>query len=123
MILLILLVLLLLCAATIILESFPCLFRSRKGAWWKAGVLCNIVTNPVLNTFVMLLMAMSFPTEVILGAIFAAEIAVVFTEAHFYRHMMQKNYWNCFVFSLICNGLSFGVGLLCKDIFLTFLQY
>lgn len=117
----ILLILGLFCGATILLESIPVLFVRSKKTWWKASVICNVVTNPILNT-VMLLVAAALPVmDVLILGLFALEIVVVFLEAFFYQRMLGKAYWQCFLFSLIANLISFGTGLMFKDVFLALL--
>ena len=46
-----------LCLLTVLLESIPVLFVGDRGAWWRASVICNIITNPPLNMTVLLLSA------------------------------------------------------------------
>lgn len=117
----ILLILAFFCGATILLESIPVLFVWERKAWWKAGVICNIITNPVLNVVMLLLSAMLPQLDLLVQILLALEILVVFLEAFFYQRMLRKVYWRCFLFSLFANLISFATGLIFKDFFMVFL--
>lgn len=109
------------CTLTILLESVLCLIVRQKLAWWKASVICNIVTNPILNVILMLLASLSVPSLIITAALLVMEVVVVFVEAYFYRCMLNKAYRHCFLFSLIANLLSFGIGTFFEDALFLFL--
>lgn len=100
------------CGATILLEAIPCLVVREKRAWWKASVICNMVTNPILNVLLLLLVSMSFPEGVIKTTLMLLELVVVLVEAHFYKRMLNKKFLWCFLFSVVANLISFGVGML-----------
>ena len=103
---------LILCAFTILLEStIPTLFVREKKAWWKASVICNIVTNPLLNLTMLLFFYFIESSLLTMIIMVALEAAVVFIEAYFYKVMLAKNYLPCFLFSLAANFTSFSVGM------------
>lgn len=106
----VLLILALCCVTTILLESIPILFLKNKKAWWKASILGNVVTNPVLNVIVLLLRILLPEDNLVTGVIIVLEIAVVFFEAWFYRLQLSNPYKDCILFSLLANGLSFVLG-------------
>ena len=106
----ILLVLAICCAATIVLEGIPILFLKSKKAWWKASILCNVVTNPLLNVIVLFLPVVLDDYLLIAWLVMALEVVVVFFETWFYQLMLEKSCKKCFLFSLIANGFSFVVG-------------
>ena len=96
--------------ATLLLEAIPLLCTTNKKDWWKASVVCNVITNPVLNLVVMLLnLAMWGMNR--LPALIALEIVVVLAEAYFYQRMLDKKYWRCLLFSFAANFISFIGGL------------
>lgn len=105
----------------LLLESIPVLFVRGKKAWWKASVICNVVTNPVLNTVMLLVAAIFSVMDALILGLYVLEIVVVFLKAFFYQRMLSKAYWQCFLFSLIANFISFGTGMTFKDVFLSLL--
>ncbi|MBE6758209.1 MAG: hypothetical protein E7552_06665 [Ruminococcaceae bacterium] len=105
-------------AGTIVLESIPTLFlRDRKG-WRRTSLICNLVTNPILNVIMMLVYAFLPQQWLVALILFALEIAVVFIEAYFYRCRLRVSYRACLLFSLVANALSFGVGFSLRGILL-----
>lgn len=110
--LLVVALLIVLCLATLLLESIPCLFVRGRFAWWKASLICNVVTNPILNLTMFLVMAyMPYPDpDLFMPAVYVLEGAVVLTEAWLYKRMLDKTWLGCFCFSLIANAISFCVG-------------
>lgn len=107
------------CGTTILLESIPVLFMKNKKAWWKASVLCNVVTNPILNTVILLLALLQSEGDLVSYIVIVLEVVVVFLEAYFYRLMLDKTYKCCIVFSLVANGLSYGTGVILSYLPLT----
>lgn len=100
------------CLVTVCVESVPALFQKDKLAWWKASIVCNVVTNPVLNVLVALLTSvldgnMNWITPVFI----LLEGIVVFLEAWFYQKMLGKDYSKCLIFSGIANMLSYCAGI------------
>ena len=100
-----------LCVSTITLESIPVLFVKNKRSWWKASLICNVVTNPILNVVVFLLTAILYPNDVVYPVILVLECAVVLIEAYFYKRMLNSSFTACLMFSLIANLLSFSAGM------------
>lgn len=100
-----------LCLATILLESIPVLFVRNKGAWLRAGLICNVVTNPILNLLMFLMTTYVQNDGLVTAAMLLLEGAVVLIEACFYRKMLDKSRISCFGFALIANALSFGTGM------------
>lgn len=116
----VLLLLAFLCGATILLEGIPILFLKNKKTWWKASILCNVVTNPILNVIVLLLPVLLREANWVVGVVFVLEVAVVFFEAWFYRLMLGNTYKACLMFSLIANGISFVVGSILNNLTLIY---
>ena len=99
------------CGATIVIEWIPLFFISRRKGWLKASILCNIVTNPLLNTLLCLFAAFTKSDTAFLVITIMLEIGVVFLEAWFYKRLMRERFVKCFGVSLLANGLSFGIGM------------
>ena len=99
------------CISTIVLEAIPILLLKEKKAWFKASVICNVVTNPVLNAIVMLFTFYFGWGKLAYGLVLLLELAVVFLEAELYRVMLNKTFWHCLIFSACANVFSFGMGL------------
>ena len=114
-----------LCVYTILLETIPALFVRNTRAWWKASVICNIVTNPILNTLLFLLMPFLSEPEMIFPIIYLLEVVVIILEAFFYQRLLNKPYKRCLLYSLATNLLSFGIGLIFRDslFFSFFIQF
>ena len=100
------------CISTILLEAVPVLLFKEKKAWFKAGVACNVATNPVLNAMVMLITFYIGWGKLAYGLVLLLEVAVVFLEAWFYRFLLDKTYGCCLLFSACANALSFCTGLI-----------
>lgn len=102
---------------TILLESIPALLTAQKLQWWKASLVCNVVTNPVLNVLVLLIGAIFAVDDIRTPIFLVLEVAVVFFEAWIYRRMLGRPYWVCLLVSFGANLLSFGIGLAFQGIF------
>ncbi len=99
-----------LCAATILLEAVPVLLTGDRKSWWKASVVCNVATNPLLNV-VMLLVSAWLSRAFYFPVLIVLEVAVVLAEACLYHRMLNKGMLRCVLFSLVANGISFSAGL------------
>ena len=100
-----------LCGLTILLESIPVLFVRDRKEWWKASVVCNIVTNPIANVMMLLASALLPSRDWDIPFLLALEITIFFLETFFYHRMLSRSYPACFAFSLAANLISFGFGL------------
>ena len=98
--------LLLTCAA----EACPVLFMKRRKDWFRSGLVCNVLTNPLLNVCLWLVQAYC-SQSVRWCAVLIGETAVVFIEALLYWTMVNTSYKRCLAQSLLCNAVSFVVGL------------
>ncbi len=108
----ILLVLAVMCGATILIEGIPTLFPKDRKVWWKASVICNVVTNPILNVMILLMTTLWPDQDGIQRVIILLELVVVFLEAYFYQRMLNKGYGRCLLFSFIANVLSMFAGVM-----------
>lgn len=108
----ILLVLATMCGATILIEGIPTLLQKDRKAWWKASVICNVVTNPILNVLILLMTTLWPDQSWVQQMIILLELVVVFLEAYFYHRMLNKGYGRCLLFSFIANVLSMFAGIM-----------
>ena len=97
---------------TCITESLPHLFFKERTKWLVSGLLCNIVTNPLLNVIVLFLYAFVDNVWQVYAIILLLETAVLFTEACLYKLMLDKPYKTCLTVSALCNGISCFIGVI-----------
>ena len=110
-------VLLLLCGATCLLEMIPCIFMPNRKKWVKASVVCNLITNPILNLTLLLLQSFIFTDAWMLCITILLEVVVIGFEAFLYKHLVQEELWKCLLFSFVANVLSFGCGMYIMSLF------
>ena len=95
---------------TCITEGVVVLARYRDPEVLLASILCNVLTNPVLNLLgggiYKLYRPAYYPYLVV------AELLVVFIEARIYRKTLKKTKKECLQLSLYANFLSFVAGLI-----------
>ncbi len=97
---------------TCIIEAMTQCFLKDRKKWIFSGLLCNVVTNPLLNVIVLILYAFVDNVCVLYLIIIFLECVVLFTEAGLYKLMLDKKYKTCLLVSAACNALSFSVGLM-----------
>ncbi len=110
-------VLLVFCVATMVLEGVPALFLSNRLDRLKANIICNFVTNPILNIVMLLVVGYVQSNTILLAALVSLEIMVVIFEAYIYAQIMYEPYWKCFIYSLIVNAISLAAGLYFSSLF------
>ena len=87
-------------------------FLKDRKKWILSGLLCNVVTNPLLNVIVLLLYVFVDNVCIQYSIIIFLECVVLFTEAGLYKLMLEKKYKTCLLASAACNAVSFSVGLI-----------
>jgi hypothetical protein len=97
---------------TIVIESVPLLFFSPRRRWLSVGLLCNVLTNPLLNCLQIVFYLLWPNTVALWSFILILELLVVWGEAWFYRNLLKVTSGKALMVSLLCNALSFGLGLL-----------
>ena len=97
---------------TVLIESVPLLFFSPRKKWLSVGLLCNVLTNPLLNCLQIVFYLLWPNTVALWSFILILELLVVWGEAWFYRNLLKVTSGKSLWVSLLCNGLSFGIGLL-----------
>lgn len=83
------------------------LLRSRRGAY--AALLGNLLTNPLLNGALLLLLQTAFPAART-AALALLECGAVAGEAALYRRLLPLPVRRAAPLSLLLNALSFGAG-------------
>ena len=76
------------------------------------NLLCNMLTNPLLNLSLYGASRLGAGHGVIMIMIAIGEICVVFSECGLYRLMSQESRGFCFMLSLITNAVSYLTGVL-----------
>jgi len=102
---------------TILFESIVVLFMTRSWEWVKHNTICNLITNPSLNLFLIaegFLFRNRFIYDICL---ISGEITVLFAEMFLYRAMTFGSKKQCFILSLITNLVSFFSGLAVFQLF------
>lgn len=95
---------------TCVAEACPALFMKRRKEWLKSGLICNVLTNPLLNVCLWLVQV-HYSQSIWWCTVAIGEVTVVFTEALLYWSMVSVSYKRCLVQSFVCNTASFIVGL------------
>lgn len=105
-------ILLLLCAGTCLIEIVPLLFFKNAKKWIKTSLLCNVITNPIIN-LVLALLTLVVTNEVLFIAIaIIMEIAVIVFETFIFYTVTDESLKKCIMVSVLINLCSFAIGLL-----------
>ena len=108
----IIIILLALCISTCVIEIIPLLFLKNKGKWIKTSILCNVVTNPILNMVLAFLTLVIASNLIFIIITVILEIAVVGFETFIYYNAIDEKLRKCIVISLLTNICSFAMGLI-----------
>lgn len=114
----ILLLLLICVVATIIIESvIPKFILFKNKTAFRASLICNIITNPILNTILLICGCyISEKTHMLILTILL-EIIVVFVEAYIFKTMLEESFVKWFIISFVLNTISFLIGIYFADAF------
>lgn len=96
---------------TIAIESLPLLFLKPRKDWVRTGLLCNVLTNPLLNSLRILIYSFYPNEQFLLILTLCMEILVALGEGWFYRELVHVSAKKALWISALCNCLSFGIGL------------
>lgn len=96
---------------TVVIEGIVMLLLTRSGRWVYCSILCNLVTNPVINLVLMLIRRSSGSDALYLTATAVGEVLVLIAEAHLYRFMTGAARRRCYLLSAVTNLVSFTAGL------------
>ncbi len=99
---------------TIIVEGIDAAIATSSKAVVKASVLCNLLTNPLLNVLLMIgtyFFKWTATSVLYYVVLLVLEIIVVFVEGEVYFYLeLFKNRKSSYLFSLLFNFSSFAVG-------------
>lgn len=105
-------ILLLLCVGTCVIELVPLLFLKDAKKWVKTSLLCNVITNPIIN-LVLALLTLLIANEILLIAVaIILELAVIAFESFIFYTVTDESLKKCIIVSLLINICSFAIGLL-----------
>ena len=107
----ILIILALLCAGTCVIELIPLLFVRNSGQWIKASLLCNVITNPIVNVLLALASLVVSDRAIYIAIMILLEVAVIAFEAFIFRQVTGESVQKCILISAMINLCSFAVGL------------
>lgn len=106
-------ILLLALIPTILIElAVLLLLRERSARVLSSSVIVNVITNVPLNLFV------NYVSNSLV-AIFCGELVVVLVETLWY-YLFLSNLSRSFVYSFLCNAISFLTGLLAQLLYIFF---
>ena len=119
----IVLVLFISCLLTVLIELIPAAFMPERKKWMKTSIFCNVITNPVLNLFMFVVLGTDVYLTYIMAFGIAAEIVVAFSEAYIYKNMIGVSWKKSIKFSFAANSLSFVVGSIVMFFVINILLY
>ncbi|MBQ8658632.1 MAG: hypothetical protein IJ506_05810 [Clostridia bacterium] len=116
--------LLILCLATCLFEGIALLLLHDRKKWLAPSLLCNVITNPILNMVLPFLYSVvvywtdifSFFLNPLM--LICLEIGVIYMEAWLYGFFVPHPFKRRLKVSCAVNAFSFVVGLLFNDIFI-----
>ncbi len=97
---------------TIVIESIPLVFFSPRKKYLSVGFLCNILTNPLLNCLRILIYSFYPNPKVLLIFTIVSEVLIILGEGWLYVNILHISPRKGLFISALCNGLSYGLGLL-----------
>ena len=113
------LIIVVLCVTTMLLESVMLLLVKDSGKWIKAGLLCNLITNPILNMILptvyrLIDIIVGYPYGIIVCyvVLFLLEVGVVFFETWIFGFFVNESFGKRLKVACIINAFSFFIGLL-----------
>ena len=103
------------CALTCIAEVIPLLFFGDRCRLVKTSVLCNVVTNPVLNVIVAMVLVYTNSYAIYYIVLVLLEILVLLVEGLYYKHFCEIKLKRALLISLLANIVSFVVGTIVNE--------
>ena len=104
--------LVIICALTCIIEIIPLLFLKNRRQLIKTSLLCNVITNPIMNIILAIFAVYVTNLTAYTGIVIVMEIAVIMFEAFIFYNLIEESIKKCVVISVIINICSFIVGFL-----------
>ena len=100
---------------TITVEGVIILLKYGRREYAYYSLLCNILTNPMLNLLLYLLIG-QLGSEIYLPVLVILEIIVVFVEAYIYKILCNFSKKEALKLSLVLNISSYLIGLIIQKI-------
>jgi len=100
---------------TIVVEGILILLWYARWDYAYYSILCNIITNPMLNLLLYLLI-WGLGSKFYIPALVMLEIIVVFVEAYIYKILCNFTKKEAFKLSLVLNISSYLIGLIIRKI-------
>ncbi len=98
---------------TLLIELIVCIiFGIRKKEDIIVVICANVCTNPIVVYIANLVLMFSGFSNLYWIVVAILEIFAVILEAIIYKKCLRFNKFSAFTISLICNIISFGIGLL-----------
>lgn len=102
---------------TCLIEIVPLFFvKSNKIKWICSSVLCNFITNPLLNILLLLFSLIIVNDIVLYGLLITLEILAIAFEAFLYHNITDNSIKKCVTISAVCNCISFAFGLILENL-------
>lgn len=95
---------------TILIEGIFVFWVTKKKKYVSESILCNVITNPVLNVISCIIILAGGSNFIKNIWIAVAEILVVFVETHIYLKRTDLDFRKSFWLSYTANLLSLSVG-------------
>ncbi len=114
----IVIVFLILCLATCLFEAFALLLMEKPREWFKPVLLCNVLTNPILNMILPAVYAFTYVFDMRTGGVasflilLVLELGVVFLEAWMLGVFIDAPFRKRLKVSFGLNAFSFVWGLI-----------
>lgn len=96
---------------TVLLESIAIIYFKPRKRVLLAGLLGNILTNPLVN-LVAITVGIKWGGTVYVIAVLCCELLAIIVEAKVYRVLTGLTVRRCFMISIIANCLSYFIGLM-----------
>lgn len=101
------------CLFTCIIEIIPLVFvKGDKRKWISTSIICNVITNPIINILMILLSLVIFNNVLLCVLLILSEIAIIVFEAFLYYNIMDASVKKCAIVSTVCNFISFTLGII-----------
>ncbi|MGN0784409.1 MAG: hypothetical protein ACI4MR_01940 [Candidatus Aphodomorpha sp.] len=99
---------------TIVTEGLTALLLKRRWYIVYVTVLCNVLTNPVLNF--LLLLIVRWRPALYMPLLALLEVIAVAVEGYTMHRLVPLSRFRALCFSLLLNAVSFGTGLLMNSV-------
>ncbi|MBS7306643.1 MAG: hypothetical protein KIG43_01030 [Eubacteriales bacterium] len=96
-------------ALTILIEGVVVLLSTKDKQMVKHSVLCNLLTNPIVN-LVLILAVNIWGRGIYVPVLFVVELLTVGVEAYIYKYITGMELRQAVFLSMLANAASWGIG-------------